>query len=289
MRYNIEHTTEYQYSSPVFLEPHIFRLQPTSNGIQRLERFEMQVSPLPAGSAITVDGEGNSELRCWFEGMTTSLKITTSAEVSVLRSDPFAYLPIGEDELPYVYPTDSSTAIEPYRAGGGTEEVRRLAERVAHQTAYSAQAFLPALTMAIHEQCMQEFRADGPPFTADHTLFRRSGSCRDLAVVFMEACRHMGFAARFVSGYYVGLPSENGNLHAWAEVYVEGGGWRGFDPTAGLAVADEHVAVAAAIQPRNAAPAVGTYRGDASVELTTRIRIKPLVISGAHPQTQLFS
>ena len=91
---------------------------------------------------------------------------------------------------------------------------------------------------------------------------QRQGACRDFAVLFIDACRCVGLAARFVSGYQDAYRSMGKrDLHAWAEVYLPGAGWRGYDPTRGLAVADHHVAVAAAADPQNAAPVTATYRG----------------------------
>ncbi len=276
MIYEVEHVTRYQYSAPVFLEPHVFRLRPASNGIQNLQSFDVVVSPQPAGMAETVDSEGNPEIRCWFDGLTTSLEVITRSRVEVSRSDPFAFLPLGDDALPYSYADDSAPTINAYRGFAGTEEVRRLAETVARETNYRALAFLPALTAAVQGRCRQVHRAEGSPMDSAQTLWRGEGSCRDLAVLFVDACRAMGFAARFVSGYFAGESQDDGELHAWAEVYVEGGGWRGFDPTGGLAVADQHIVLAAAARSQDAAPATGSYRGSATVELKPRLRISRL-------------
>lgn len=91
----------------------------------------------------------------------------------------------------------------------------------------------------------------------------------------MDACRAVGLGARFVSGYQEGDPEqERRDLHAWAEVYLPGGGWRGYDPTHGLAVADRHVALAAGMRPALAAPITGTFRGTgASSRMQTDIKI----------------
>ena len=79
----------------------------------------------------------------------------------------------------------------------------------------------------------------------------------------MEACRAQGFAARFVSGYYEGdTKNPQKDLHAWSEVFVEGGGWRGFDPSIGLAVAETHVPIAAASFAELVAPVIGVFRGN---------------------------
>jgi transglutaminase-like putative cysteine protease len=105
------------------------------------------------------------------------------------------------------------------------------------------------------------------------------GSCRDFTVLFMEACRAVGLAARFVSGYEEGDSTVlERDLHAWAEVYIPGGGWRGFDPTHGLAVADRHVALVASAFPQFTAPVTGSTQegGRVSSRLTTEVRVKRL-------------
>jgi transglutaminase-like putative cysteine protease len=93
------------------------------------------------------------------------------------------------------------------------------------------------------------------------TWQQKEGTCRDFAILFMEVCRLIGIAVRFVSGYQQGdSNSSDRHLHAWVEVYLPGAGWRGYDPTHGLAVADGHVALAASSLPRYAAPISGVFR-----------------------------
>jgi transglutaminase-like putative cysteine protease len=109
------------------------------------------------------------------------------------------------------------------------------------------------------------------------TLRRGEGSCRDLTVLYLAIARSQGFAGRFVSGYHVD-PGTDGqhDLHAWPEIYVPGGGWRGVDPTTGLAVADLHVRVAVGALAQQASPVSGTYAGSATSELETYVDIKPM-------------
>jgi transglutaminase-like putative cysteine protease len=106
-------------------------------------------------------------------------------------------------------------------------------------------------------------RLDGAPMSPGETLAGRRGACRDTAMLYVAACRSQGLAARFVSGYSMHHPEEvtEHELHAWVEVYVPGGGWRPYDPSLGLAVADGHVTLAAAPDHELAAPVSGSYRG----------------------------
>jgi transglutaminase-like putative cysteine protease len=119
------------------------------------------------------------------------------------------------------------------------------------------------LADTIHHDFHHIGRPDGEPMGAAETLRSRSGACRDTAMLYVQACRSLGLAARFVSGYSMHHPEEvsEHELHAWAEVYLPGGGWRAYDPSLGLAVADGHVALAAAPDHHLAAPVSGRYRG----------------------------
>jgi transglutaminase-like putative cysteine protease len=119
-------------------------------------------------------------------------------------------------------------------------------------------------------------RLTGAPLVAGETLARGGGSCRDLAVLFIAACRSQGLAARFVSGYLPAGPGERQHMHAWAEVLLPGAGWIPFDPSQAMPVGERHVAVAAAAEPGDAAPISGYFSGpgarsEMDVELTVEV------------------
>ena len=122
--------------------------------------------------------------------------------------------------------------------------------------------FLAVLNGRISSGYEVTVREEGDPLPAEETLKSAKAACRDLAMLFIECCRILGIATRFVSGYQQGdQVSDRRDMHAWAEVYLPGGGWRGYDPTYGLAVADRHIAVAASATPRLAGPLSGSFRG----------------------------
>jgi transglutaminase-like putative cysteine protease len=155
----------------------------------------------------------------------------------------------------------------------------RLVARLRRQVDDRTIDFLFELCAALHRELRFIARPDGAPWTSDETLLRGEGACRDLAVVFIDACRGVGLAARFVSGYKLELDriEENADLHAWAEVYLPGGGWRGYDPSLGLVVADRHVAVAASCEPELAAPTTGSFRGTGAIgRMTAQVRLEPI-------------
>ncbi len=265
MFFEIAHTTTYTFSRPVFLEPHTFRLRPRCDGSQRLIRADLQIEPRPAGLSESLDVEGNSVAHALFDGLTEALRATSQCEIETLRVNPFDYIISHPSvaRLPAEYPDDLRLSMTPYCSRDRSDDgVVRFANSIADEVDRQTLPFLAALNRRVFEMCRVRIREEGEPQTPEETLAHRRGACRDLAVLFMDACRALGLAARFVSGYQAGDPDEERrDLHAWAEVYLPGGGWRGYDPTHGLAVADRHVAVAAGMRPGGAAPITGTFRG----------------------------
>jgi transglutaminase-like putative cysteine protease len=264
MRFEIRHTTRFTYDRPVFLEPHTLRLQPRGDGLQRLARFALEVQPRPAGSSQCLELDGNAAIRLWFEGEHRSLSFRAESEVETAPRNPFDFiLDPAALRLPLGSGGDLAPLLAPYRVPVSPEgEVAALARCLAREAGHGTLPFLSALNAHLHRTCAQVFRPEGDPWPPERTLSERRGACRDLAVLFMEACRSQGIPARFVSGYQADAPPEEEHqLHAWAEVYLPGAGWRGYDPTQGLSVADRHVALAAGPSPALARPTEGTFRG----------------------------
>lgn len=274
MYFEIIHETRYIYSAPVQLGRHTLRLRPISDANHHLHRFDLQVTPQPAGQSALSDLDGNYATAVWFDSPTDLLLIETTSIVETLRMNPFDYLWQGPETLPLGYSSAIGEALSMFRATIVPEPVRQLGQEAASLAGGSAQTFPLELARLLHDRFPRVIREHGDAWQAPETLARGEGSCRDLAVLFIAGARSQGFAARFISGYNT-VPSENDehDLHAWAEVYIPGGGWRGFDPTIGMAVADRHVAVAAGALAEQAAPVSGTYAGSASSKLETRVRI----------------
>lgn len=295
MRYHISHTTQYRYQQSVKLGAHTVRLRPRSDGSQHLQQFAIAVLPEPDKRSEILDLEGNVCLRLWFpEVEITDLQIHTEATVETYRDNPFNYL--SEPwavTAPMDYPRAIATHLAPYLqpalATTFNPSVVELAQTLLHEVQGHVGFFLSRLTQTIYEEFQYFHRPEGEPQPTSITLQQKSGSCRDFAVLFMEACQAVGLAARFVSGYQEGDEAQDSReLHAWPEVYLPGGGWRGFDPTHGLAVSDRHIALAAAAHPQNAAPVFGQlqpgYFGQST--LAYEIRIERSAITGSQVQAQ---
>ncbi|EHJ46396.1 transglutaminase domain-containing protein [Solidesulfovibrio carbinoliphilus subsp. oakridgensis] len=269
MQYRLTHRTAYAFDRPVFLEPHHIRLVPRGDGSQRLHALDVAIEPEPAGRSLLTDLHGNTVVAAWFGGLADRLVVTTTARGETLRPNPFDYLPDqGADVLPVplskAAAASAAPCLAPVRAPHG--EAAALADRLVRDGARGPQAFAQALLGWMAGRLATVARPEPGLLSPDAVLARGQGACRDLAVFFLAACRRVGLPARFVSGYHEGEPeSGERDLHAWAEAYLPGGGWRGFDPSLGLAVADRHVAVAAAPDPEDAAPVVGAFRGEGNM------------------------
>lgn len=265
MRITIRHRTSYTFDAPAFLEPHVIRLRPRADGSIRLVDFALDISPDPVVRTDNLDPEGNVITRAWFEGQWSRLTLGTHAVVDTLLANPFGFLVTEPDRpLPCAYAPDVCKRLALYRRppDAAHPAVRELAHAAATESERDPARFPLALAQRIRAEFVRETRPEGPPLAPEATIAAGRGACRDLAVLFVACCQTMGLAARFVSGYAHSEKAASTELHAWGEVFLRGGGWRGYDPTQGLAVADRHVTVAAAADPRDAAPVTGTFRGD---------------------------
>lgn len=280
MKYRIRHTLRYRYSKPVFVEPMTLRICPRVDSHQRLLDFEQRIFPDPLGLNACSDLEGNPIQNIWFSELTDQLMISATSTVEIDRGNPFAFL-LREDStvLPVVLNDLESQMTLAHRTPQFvSHRAQDLAREVLNETKRQALPFLTRLCAVIQERCLSVVRLFGPPLNPDETLRRGTGACRDVSMVFIEACRWVNLPARFVTGYFWDEnQTEQQNLHAWAEVYLPGGGWVGFDPSTGLAVTDRHVAVTSSSHPSLTSPTSGTYRGnEVKGELQAQVIIRPL-------------
>jgi transglutaminase-like putative cysteine protease len=276
MKISVTHSTLYRYDFPAYLEPHIFRLRPRTNSAQRLLAFDLTITPEPAGTTECLDQDGTHAVNAWFTGPTAELRIESRFTVEMLRENPFDYVLIGESlSLPLWYREPLCAALAAYRQDAHVaESVKQFAKSVAANAQGNALWFLTALTKQIYQTFRQTVRPEGRPWPSDETLSLMEGSCRDFAVLFCDVCRVMGIAARFVSGYECASAGrQDSYMHAWAEVYLPGIGWRGYDPARGLAVSNTHVAVAAGFDPDLASPVAGWYSGGSPSRMETTLRL----------------
>jgi transglutaminase-like putative cysteine protease len=290
MLYHITHNTIYSYSARVSLEPHVVRLRPRSDGWQTLRNFSLTVIPEPVGISQITDLEGNTIIKLWFsQELTNYLEIQVSSEVETQQPNPFTYLlEPWALKLPIDYPSSLLLQLQPYLGGNGMNYIDpqavQLAQEISLKVEGNTVAFITELNQQIYRNCQQLIRDIGAPTPPGITWRQKQGACRDFVVLFMEVCRAVGLAARFVSGYQEGdidadvedyaRRAIERHLHAWVEVYLPGAGWRGYDPTHGLAVADRHVALVASVLPSYTAPISGAVSRLGGVESTMKYHLK---------------
>jgi transglutaminase-like putative cysteine protease len=270
MRYQITHQIRYRYDQPVLLAPHLLRLRPRCDSLQKLHQFHCQIDPVPPHQTDLVDLDGNAVAKIWFANEPTDhLTIETTAEVETFCANPFHFLlEPWAITLPIDYPVLLSRQLQPYLAGqfgGATTALDPVAVQLAQEiwmtTAGNVVSFLIELNQQLYQHCGYTLRETGSPYPPGITWTQQSGSCRDSTVLWMEVCRAVGLATRFVSGYQEGDPDQDErHLHAWAEVYLPGAGWRGYDPTHGLAVSDRHIALAASPHAKDTTPVTGAVK-----------------------------
>ncbi len=278
---HITHQTEYRYDRDVFLEPHVIRLMPQTNPAQRLRDYKCTITPQPVTQTGGVDAQGNAYSQIWFHDLADALHVDVSATVETLRSNPFDYLLDAEQAaLPVDYSVKEIEHLAPFRRQPDESNMQPLRDEL-HVFDVESQKSVLDLVVHLNRRLFEAVRVEprhhGLPRSSADTLTRGVGACRDLAVVLMELLRLCGLATRFVSGYhFVADGDASHELHAWVEAYLPGVGWRGFDPTTGLAVADLHVAVASGADPLDASPIAGSFRGsNITCELTTSVNVEP--------------
>lgn len=287
MRIAITHTVNYAYDRPVFVDPHVLRLRPSHELAQRLQRFQCQIAPTPQHVSQALDHNDNHAAFACFRGTTERLTIEATSEVTTLLTNPFDYiLHTRAGELDQLYDDGLRRSLSPFLetkhgpvdCDDGDQTPKNtgpvaLAEEIADRTSRRTLSFLDDLNADLNRRFEFVVREHGAPFMPAETLRRSKVSCRDVAVLFIHMCRVAGVAARFVSGYTVpDADATEHYMHAWSEVYLPGAGWRGYDPTTGLAVGDHHVVVARSEDPIHAAPVFGSIRGTgASSEMSTMV------------------
>lgn len=272
MLIRVEHETRYRFTEPVFLEPHLLRLLPRSDAGQKVESFSLRMEPEPCGRYEIADASGSPALWAWFEGMTTGLVIVAHSVTRTLRSNPFGYLlQPGALSLPPRFSSDEEEALAPFLLQPEDDAATRGLVRSLSREAGQPASFLALLNRWLFRNIEVVPRRESGIQSSEETLRLGSGACRDVAVVFMAACRRAGIPCRYVSGYHPGGAQSGHELHAWAEAYLPGAGWQGYDPTTGLCVADAHVAICCAHRAEMTAPVTGRFRGNAASTLEHRV------------------
>ena len=266
-RFSIRHETRYDYDRPVAFGPHRLLVRPRDSHAIRLVSASLTLSP-PGETRWSLDALGNCV--CHFDpaGEATSLSIVSNLVIERFPA-PLPLFPVRDPRsaTPVDYGFEDRLVLAPYMApvSEDAETLTAWARERLGPTGEPAMQYLLRLTRGIHAEFEYGAReAEGVQSPAE-TLRFGSGSCRDYAWLMVEALRHMGYAARFVTGYLYSPAHANirgaGATHAWAQVFLPDLGWLEFDPTNGVAESSDLIPIAVARRPAEAAPISGTLRG----------------------------
>jgi len=293
MRLSIEHTTVYNYAESVRLGAHRLMLRPIEGHDVQIRSSSLVIQP---GSQLRWirDIFGNSIALVEFREPVPQLRIESRVVVEQYNSNPLDFLLEPHvNEIPFSYGDDIARDVAPYLSRHDSQDEQAVQPWIrpfldANRRARTLE-FLIALNQSVPLYFRYTRREEPGVQTLAQTLQRRAGTCRDFALLLMEAARQVGLAARFVSGYLCNSgdqrPGAASNAtHAWAEVFLPGAGWKGFDPTCGILAADYHVRVAVVREPAQAVPISGGFVGSASVFLGMQVTVDAHVVgAGAGP------
>jgi uncharacterized protein (DUF2126 family)/transglutaminase-like putative cysteine protease len=271
IRVALRHHTRYRYDRLVHLGPQVVRLRPTPHAATAIASYALQVSPAQHFINWQQDPHGNYLARLVFREPTRELAVDVDLIAELAVANPFDFfLDPDAEQIPFVYDDVLSADLAPYRVA--VPLTSRLGAMVASidRTPRKTIDVLVDLNQRLQREITYVIRMEPGVQTPEETLALGRGSCRDTAWLLVQLLRHMGLAARFVSGYLIQLvadvkpldgaagPSADfTDLHAWAEVYLPGGGWIGLDPTSGLLAAEGHIPLACTPEPSSAAPIAG--------------------------------
>lgn len=266
-RVRISHRTEYHYHEPVQFGPHRALLRPREGHDLHILRSTLAVEP-GADVRWFRDVYGNSIAILNFLEPGATFRLLSEVDVELYEDQPIDCVvdPVAQ-WYPFQYDAAEQVEIVPYRLptyphdGPAVQEWLR--DLYSPGRMILTADLLNGLNGLVHRSFRYNRREEAGVQVPCETLRLGTGSCRDYAVFMMEAARHLGFAARFVTGYIQMGEGQHGATHAWTEVYVPGAGWRGFDPTNDKPSGSEHVSVAVSRDHEKASPLSGSWFGPA--------------------------
>jgi transglutaminase-like putative cysteine protease len=269
MLLNIEHTTVYRYTRPVQFGMHRVLMRPLEGHDVQIRSSSLLIKPAHRIRWMH-DIFGNSVALVDFKEPSTELRVESRLSVEQFNTNPFNFvLEPYAVELPFAYKPAEAPDVAPYLLRSFPQDdlaIQKWSRPFRGATQTGTLDFLTALNGSVPLSFTYIRREEAGVQSPAQTLASRAGSCRDFSVLLMETARYVGLAARFVSGYLCSSDSfthqaASGATHAWAEIYLPGAGWTGFDPTCGVLAADSHARVAVARDPAQAVPVSGSFIG----------------------------
>ena len=271
----LNHVTHYRYDRPITLSPQVIRLRPAPHSRTPILSYSLKVTPAEHFINWQQDPQANYLARLVFPEKTSEFRIEVdlTAEMSVINPFDFFLEPYA-DNFPFEYEPWQLHELAPYLVKLPLNEKNaprfaRYVESIPRSPKQSVD-FLVELNQRLQHDIQYLIRLEPGVQTPEETLEKASGSCRDSGWLLVQILRHIGLAARFVSGYLIQLKADvksldgpSGtevdftDLHAWCEVYLPGAGWIGLDPTSGLFAGEGHIPLACTPEPGSASPVTG--------------------------------
>jgi transglutaminase-like putative cysteine protease len=278
----VDHTTVYRYREPVGLGEHRMMFRPRASHDLRLIHTSLTITPKPAQLRWLHDPFDNSVAVATFEGTTSELRFESAVALEHFEN-PVPDYPLEEyaRRYPFRYSDEDfpnlERALAPHYA---SKSVAQWALQFLDPSdSTCTMKILRAMNRGIGDQFRYARRVEKGVQSPEETLQKGRGSCRDFAVLMMEAARSLGVAARFVSGY-IFVPNRSGlagggATHAWMQAYLPGAGWIDFDPTNSIIGNHNLIRVAVAWSPEQVLPLWGTFEGEAGafvgMDVTVRV------------------
>ncbi len=274
----IHHLTEYLFSEQVALTDHTLLLRPREGHDIRIASSRLEVQP---GHSVKWyrDIYGNSVGILHLHEPTVQLRIESEVVIEHYQDRPLDFI-VDDRAVTYPFPFEAEERLDLlcYRTHTWPNETKALKTWVLRfwRPGQSIETFvlLDRMNQAIATDFVYGMREEPGVQKPAQTLALGSGSCRDFAAFFIEACRYLGLPARFVSGYLLNPGADqHGSTHAWSEVYLPGAGWVGFDNTSGQVTGASHIATAVHRHPESIPPVTGSFIGSPDVISQLRVTV----------------
>ena len=272
IRVAIRHQMHYEYDRQINVSPQVIRLKPAVHSRTPIHAYSLKISPENHFINWQQDPFGNFQARVVFPDKIDHLHVDVEVIADLTVINPFDFFVDDyAEQFPFSYDAELRKELAPYFEISESGELlqRFLNEKVPKEEMVTVN-FLVAINQSLYNAIAYTIRMEPGVQTCEETLGRALGSCRDSAWLLVQIFRHLGLAARFVSGYLVqltpdqksldgpsGPESDFTDLHAWTEVFIPGAGWIGLDPTSGLFAGEGHIPLSATPSPGSAAPITG--------------------------------
>jgi len=280
MRCIVTHSTKYTYSEKVNFANHIIRLTPKHAKHVTLHSYELKILPKPSYLYRYEETDGSLAYNAFFNDKSDSLSIEHISDLSVEDYNAFSFIITPPEflKIPFKMTVETDPDLMPFlrEIEPLSDELKNFIYSISEEVKDSTLEFATIMCSKIRELIAYQRRTAPAPQLANETFRLKAGSCRDMAVAYMQICRFAGIPARFVSGYAIKepKPGENPDLHSWIDLYIRGGGWVAFDPTLGLVPNGMQVALTSSADPQFTKPITGGFYGKAESKLDHLLNYK---------------